>query len=133
MLTSVCEDRSEFFLPPYLFFHDTKLRTLVLNVKIPLYLAHVLISYYLCSVIKNNLLMKTIYGFDIDVKGIVTLTHKTTGKQKHFIVYHSKMWNCLTTCTTSDVSGMTQKKAATLPQIPKENITIDHITNEHWF
>ena len=72
--------------------------------------------------------MKTIYGFEIDVVGSVILSHKRTGKQKYFIVYKSRMWNCLTTCTTSDIKGMTQKKAKELPRITTQDITIDMCT-----
>ena len=62
--------------------------------------------------------MTSIYGGKkVTVVGSILLTHKTSGKQKYFAVikYTGWQWRCekdLITMVSSEIRGMTQKKAA---------------------
>ena len=75
--------------------------------------------------------MTAIYGAKVTIVGSVLLTHRTTGKQKYFcVIQHGKD---LTTIVTSEIRGMTQKKAAQLPQVPHNKIRIDLLTEENGY
>lgn len=83
-------------------------------------------------------IMKTIYdGREVTVAGATILTHKRTGKQKYFIVVEKPEWSRnkerYTTMPTSEIRGMTQKKAAQLPKVMNADIAIDYCTEQNGY
>lgn len=76
--------------------------------------------------------MKRIDGHELDVVGSVLLSHKRTGKQKYFIVYKNYTDKRLVTCQTSNIVGMTQKKAKELRRVLSD-VRIDMVTEKHGY